>query len=164
MAEDRKGWTAAEIKEIDNHVANGSWTYVDRRDAGDRRIVRLTWAYKRKRDGRLKARLCVQGCSQQPGVDYDQTFCAAMRSSTLRLLCSVAARVGLEMFRWDFVAAYIYRAVWRMASAFTATLRLATSIWPELARTDGLVFAAWTSRFTAWLRRVADGSAPSSRG
>ena len=107
MAEDRKGWTEAEVKEIANHVENGSWTVVDRSAAGSRRIVRLTWAYKRKRDGRLKARLCVQGCSQQPGVDYDQTFCAAMRSTTLRLLCSIAARAGLQMFRWDFVAAYL---------------------------------------------------------
>ena len=70
MAEDRPGWTAAEVKEINNHVGNSSWTHVDRSEAGSRRIVRFTWAYKRKRDGRLKARLCVQGCSQQPGVDY----------------------------------------------------------------------------------------------
>ena len=41
------------------------------------------------------------------GVDYDQTFCAAMRSGSLRLLCSVAARFGFKMFRWDFVAAYL---------------------------------------------------------
>ena len=41
------------------------------------------------------------------GVDYDQTFCAAMRSGSLRLLCSLSARFGLAMYRWDFVAAYL---------------------------------------------------------
>ena len=74
-----------------------------------RKLVKLVWAYeyKRKRNGTLKARLCVQGCAQIPGVDYDQTFCAAMRPSTLRLLSSVAARLNLGMRRWDFVAAYL---------------------------------------------------------
>eukprot|EP00966_Prymnesium_polylepis_P089484 2071762-Prymnesium_polylepis.1 len=72
-----------------------------------RRIVKLTWVYKTKRGGRKKSRLCVQGCTQVAGVDYDQTFCAAVRSGSLRLLCSVAARFGLTMYRWDFVAAYL---------------------------------------------------------
>ena len=63
--------------------------------------------YKRKRDGRLKARLCVQGCAQQVGIDYQQTFSAAMRPTSLRFLSSVSARLGLEMFRWDFVSAYL---------------------------------------------------------
>eukprot|EP00966_Prymnesium_polylepis_P238490 5515409-Prymnesium_polylepis.1 len=30
-----------------------------------------------------------------------------MRSGSLRLLCSLAARFGLKMHRWDFVAAYL---------------------------------------------------------
>jgi hypothetical protein len=47
------------------------------------------------------------GCSQKPGVDFDQTFCATMRSSTLRLLCAISIRWGLRMRRWDFVAAYL---------------------------------------------------------
>ena len=42
-----------------------------------------------------------------PNVDYKQTFCSAMRSSTLRLLSSLAARHGLGMRRWDFVSAYL---------------------------------------------------------
>ena len=73
----------------------------------DRRTVRLIWVYKTKRDGTKKARLCVQGCTQVPGVDYDQTFCAAMRGTSLRLLCALAARLNLKMRRWDFVAAYL---------------------------------------------------------
>ena len=41
------------------------------------------------------------------GVDYNQTFCAAMRGASLRLLCALAGRLGLHMRRWDFVAAYL---------------------------------------------------------
>ena len=59
----------------------------------------------------MKARLCVQGCSQQPGVDYDlnydQTHCATMRGTSLRLLSALAGKHGLLMRRWDFVSAYL---------------------------------------------------------
>eukprot|EP00965_Chrysotila_dentata_P043232 1436351-Pleurochrysis_carterae.AAC.1 len=65
------------------------------------------WVYKRKRSGALKARLCVQGCAQTHGVDYDQTFCATMRPTSLRALASLAAGSGMLMRRWDFVAAYL---------------------------------------------------------
>jgi hypothetical protein len=70
-------------------------------------LVKLTWAYKVKRDLTKKARLCVQGCTQIAGVDYHQTFCAAMRVASLRVLCAISARFGLKMRRWDFVAAYL---------------------------------------------------------
>ena len=60
-----------------------------------------------KRNGALKSRLCVQGCRQVPGVDYDQTWCGAMRSTSLRLLSNLAANGNMRMRRsaFDFVAA-----------------------------------------------------------
>ena len=100
--------SAAEEKELANHLGNKSWTEIDRSKVPkERRLVRLIWVYKVKRDGSLKASLCVQGCSQVPGVDYDQTFSAAMRSTSLRLLTALASRLDLHMRRWDFVAAYL---------------------------------------------------------
>ena len=110
MLEDAEGWgvEGAEGKEINNHRSKGSWRYILRAELPrGRRVVKLTWVYKTKRDGTKKARLCVQGCTQVPGVDYDQTFCAAMRAGSLRTLCSLSARLGLKMRRWDFVAAYL---------------------------------------------------------
>eukprot|EP00966_Prymnesium_polylepis_P011286 260026-Prymnesium_polylepis.1 len=56
----------------------------------------------------MKARLCVQGCTQQAGIDFDQTWCGTMRATSLRLLCALAApRFGMTMRRWDFVSAYL---------------------------------------------------------
>ena len=111
MAQDREGWTASELDEIANHMSNGSWEYMDRsefeRTARGRKLVKTVWVYKVKRSGKLKSRLCVQGCSQIPGVDYDQTHCGTMRGPTLRLLSSVAAGLNLQTRRWDFVAAYL---------------------------------------------------------
>ena len=111
MLDDEKGWSEAERAELDNHTNNGSFQLIDRSEfeaeARHRRLVKLVWVYKRKRDGRLKARLCVQGCTQQPGIDYDQTHCATMRGTSLRMLSSLAGQHGLLMRRWDFVSAYL---------------------------------------------------------
>ena len=96
------------LKEVLNHANNHSWSFVPRAQLPrGRHIVRLTWAFKVKRDGRKKAHLCVQGCTQRAGIDYDQTFCAAMRGGSLRLLSAIGGRLGLNMRRWDFVAAYL---------------------------------------------------------
>ena len=42
-----------------------------------------------------------------PGVDYDQTWCGAMRGTSLRVLSNLAANAGMRMRRYDFVAAYL---------------------------------------------------------
>eukprot|EP00965_Chrysotila_dentata_P258452 6213222-Pleurochrysis_carterae.AAC.4 len=105
---DRAGSTAAERAEIANHQQNGSWEVIDRSDVpADRNLVRLIWVYKTKRSGSLKARLCVQGCAQVAGVDYNETFCSTMRATCLRVLAAIAARDRLSMRRWDFIAAYL---------------------------------------------------------
>ena len=111
MREDAEGWSAAERRELDNHKTNGSFELIDRSqfeaEAKGRRLVKLIWVYKRKRSGALKARLCVQGCTQQAGVDYDQTFCSTLKGASLRLLSALAGQHGLGMHRWDFVSAYL---------------------------------------------------------
>ena len=110
-APDKEGWIKAEEGELGNHKRNGSFEIISqtqfRSTARGRKLVRLTWAYKRKRSGALKARLCVQGCSQIPGVDYDQTFCGAMRSTSLRMLAALSTQLNLLMRRFDFVSAFL---------------------------------------------------------
>jgi hypothetical protein len=49
----------------------------------------------------------VQGCNQIEGVDYDQSFSAALRSPSLRMLAAVAAKRHMHLRRWDFVSAYL---------------------------------------------------------
>ena len=94
IADDEEGWITAEGGEITNHESKTSWTYHSRSALPHgRRLVKLTWAYKVKRNLTKKARLCVQGCTQIPGVDYHQTFCAAMRVASLRVLCAISARL-----------------------------------------------------------------------
>ena len=63
-----------------------------------RKLVRMLWVYKIKRDGTLKARLCVMGSAQRPGVDFDQTYSATMRAASLRLLAAISAAIWSAPF------------------------------------------------------------------
>ena len=49
----------------------------------------------------------MQGCLQVQGVDYDQVLSSTLRTSSLRMLSSLAAKEKLHMRRWDFVAAFL---------------------------------------------------------
>ena len=101
-------WIKAEGKELGNHSKNESWVTVtrDKVPAG-RRIHKLIWVYKTKRDGTAKARLCVQGTTLEAGIDYDQVFSAALRYSSARALFAYAARNRCKVRSVDLVAAYL---------------------------------------------------------
>ena len=97
-ASDEEGWRASEKKEVANHESNGSWVLVERSSVPrNRNLIKLIWVYKVKRDGSLKSRLCVQGCRQVPGVDYDQTWSGTMRGASLRLLSAQGFRFNVKL-------------------------------------------------------------------
>ena len=101
-------WVRAEGKELDNHSKNKSWTCVPRSQVPHgRRIHKLIWVYKVKRDGTCKARLCVQGTTLEKGIDFDQVFSAALRYSSARALFAYAAKCGCNVRSVDLVAAYL---------------------------------------------------------
>ena len=128
-ASNKPGWQKSEAKELKNHSDNGSWEYIDASELPrGRRLVKLVWVYKVKRDGSLKSRLCVQGCRQVPGVDYDQTWCGAMRGISLRVLSNLAANAGMRMRRYDFVAAYLQGELLEGETVYTASHPQALSV------------------------------------
>ena len=101
-------WSRSEHVELDNHRRNASWTLINRSELPrGRRVHKLIWVYKVKRDGTAKSRLCVQGTTLQAGVDYDQAFSAALRYSSARGLFAYAARHGCRVRSIDLVAAYL---------------------------------------------------------
>ena len=104
-------WIKAEMGELDNHRSNGSFTVMnaDQVPSG-RRIHKLVWVYKVKRDGTYKARLCVQGCTMEKGIDYDQVFSASLRYTSARSIFAYAARMGLHLRSIDLTAAYLQGA------------------------------------------------------
>ena len=102
------GPDGAEATELGNHRRNRSWTLIRRDEVPrGRRIHKLIWVYKVKRDGTAKARLCVQGSTLESGIDYDQAFSAALRYSSARGLFAFAAKHGCRVRSVDLVAAYL---------------------------------------------------------
>jgi hypothetical protein len=101
-------WTEAMAKEMGNHAANETWVKIQRVALPrGRRVHKLVWVFKLKRDGTCKARLCVQGCTLQTGIDFDQTFSQTLRHSSARAIFAYAARKGLGVRSIDYVAAYL---------------------------------------------------------
>lgn len=82
------------LEEIKALEKQGTWSLVP--CPKDRIIVGSKWIYKVKKnpDGsisRYKGRLVAQGFSQAKGLDYDETFSAVMRHSTVRIILALAA-------------------------------------------------------------------------
>ena len=101
-------WIESEGKELSNQRKNGSWETITRDELPPgRRLHKLIWVYKVKRDGTCKSRLCVQGTTLEEGIDYEQVFSAALRYSSARALFAFAARNGCKVRSVDLVAAYL---------------------------------------------------------
>ncbi|GKE03778.1 ribonuclease H-like domain-containing protein, partial [Tanacetum coccineum] len=74
-------------------IDNNTWVLVPH--PPNVNVVRSMWLYKHKynADGslnRYKARLVANGCSQQQGIDYDETFSPVVKPTTIRTVLSLA--------------------------------------------------------------------------
>ncbi|KAI5313376.1 hypothetical protein L3X38_042550 [Prunus dulcis] len=87
-------WRQAMQEEIEALQSQGTWSLEP--NPGNKNIVGSKWLYKIKKnsDGsvaRYKSRLVAQGFSQQPGLDFGETFSPVVRHTTVRLVLSLAA-------------------------------------------------------------------------
>eukprot|EP00965_Chrysotila_dentata_P124671 4122018-Pleurochrysis_carterae.AAC.2 len=101
------------------------------------------------------------GCAQVPGIDFDQTFCATMRPTSLRALAAIANSNQMKMRRWDFIAAYLQGSLERDEVVYCHALYLGTR---RLARTANRACVGLTNQCMAWLRPGDVGNARSFRG
>ena len=75
--------------------------------------IGFTWVFKVKEneDGsieRYKARLCAQGFSQVPGLDYFETFSPVARHTTIRTLLAVSNALNYETSHFDVKTAFLH--------------------------------------------------------
>ena len=78
----------------------------------NRKPIKNKWVFKTKRgaDGeieRYKARLVVKGCSQRPGIDFDEVYSPVVRYSTIRYLLGMAVKHDLDVEQMDAVTAFL---------------------------------------------------------
>lgn len=76
-------------------------------------MVDCKWVYKLKRDQRgaikrYKDRLVAKGFRQQPGVDYHETFSPVVKSTTIRLVLSLAVAQNWQLRQLDVQNAFLH--------------------------------------------------------
>jgi hypothetical protein len=93
-------WKNAMDDEYNALMQNKTWHFVPPKHG--RNIIDCKWVYKikRKTDGNLdrhKARLVVKGFKQCYGIDYEDTFSPIVKSSTIRIVLSLAVSKGWHL-------------------------------------------------------------------
>ena len=89
---------------------NNTWNLVDPPKGKD--IIGLKWVYKTKyiEDGSIqkhKARLVAKGYSQQPGVDFNETFAPVARIETIRRVRAIFSQLELNVYQMDVKSAFL---------------------------------------------------------
>ena len=98
-------------EEIQAHAENQTWLLSDL-PAG-RKAIKCKWVFKTKLDAsrhveRYKARLVAKECSQQPGVDYEETYAPVVRYTSIRLLMALGAKYDLDIDQMDVTTAFLH--------------------------------------------------------
>ncbi|KAK6123667.1 hypothetical protein DH2020_042591 [Rehmannia glutinosa] len=91
-------------EEINMIEKNKTWELVDLSNKKD--VIGLKWIYKTKfnEDGsvkKYKARLVAKGYSQQPGIDFNETFAPVARIETIRTALAIATNFELKVYQLD---------------------------------------------------------------
>jgi len=99
-----------ENEKIDGIEINNTWDLVDFPE--DKNCIGVKWIYKTKlnADGdveKYKARLVAQGFSQQPGIDYNETFAPVARLDTVRMVLAIAAHNKWYVHQMDVMSTFL---------------------------------------------------------
>jgi hypothetical protein len=106
-----QAWKDACKKECDQMHTKKVWEVVPLPE-GQEAIADTRWVLEEKFDAdgnfvKNKARIVVRGFTQVPGRDYEDTYAAVPKMSTLRLLLCLTAALGLVPRQLDVVGAYL---------------------------------------------------------
>jgi len=104
-------WVQVMNEELASLDKMGTYEVVPR--PNDHKVVGSKWVYRIKTDGagkitRYKARLVAKGYSQQPGLDFTDTFAPVTRLESVRLLLGIAVQNDWEIRQVDVKTAYLY--------------------------------------------------------
>ena len=110
---DKKQFVKAMIDEVTTHTERGHWKIVPITEVpSGTKILPAVWAMRRKRRilsreiYKWKARLNVHGGKQTHGVDYWETYAAALKWSSVRFFLVQAIINSWHTRQLDFVLAY----------------------------------------------------------
>lgn len=110
QAAGEKEWNLAMQQEMKLIERNGTWVLTEL--PKNQKVIGLKWIYKLKKDAegnivKHKARLVAKGCSQEQGVDFEESFAPVTRLETVRLLLALAAQNSWEVHHLDVKTAFL---------------------------------------------------------
>jgi hypothetical protein len=108
-------WREAIERELTGLEEKGTWSWVRLEEAEKRSgkilSTKMVLDLKLNQDNSIlkyKARLCLRGFEQTPGIEFDENiFSPAPRSSSVRLLLALAAQNDWTLTSYDIVQAFI---------------------------------------------------------
>ncbi|GBM94721.1 Retrovirus-related Pol polyprotein from transposon TNT 1-94 [Araneus ventricosus] len=87
-------------------VKNKVWDLVELPEK-EKQPITCKWIFKRKRDGKYKARLVARGFMQKEGVDYTETFSPVISMPSLRLVLVLILQENLHSCVMDVKTAFL---------------------------------------------------------
>uniref|UniRef100_A0A2N9HAA9 CCHC-type domain-containing protein n=1 Tax=Fagus sylvatica TaxID=28930 RepID=A0A2N9HAA9_FAGSY len=107
---DVEQWLKVMHEELDSISKNEVWDLIElpigRKPVGCKKVLRK----KYKADGSLdkyKARLVAKGFTQQPGVDFVDTYSPVAKFASVRIIMVVTARLDLELHQLDVKTTFL---------------------------------------------------------
>ncbi|XP_019431445.1 PREDICTED: uncharacterized protein LOC109338626 [Lupinus angustifolius] len=109
-AQARPGWKEAMHAKFKALTTNHTWILVPFQ--GQNNIIDSKWIFKNKYKAggsieRRKARLVAKGFQQTASLDYDETFSPVIKSSTIRIILSIAVHLNWEVRQLDINNAFL---------------------------------------------------------
>ncbi|MBW0499248.1 hypothetical protein O181_038963 [Austropuccinia psidii MF-1] len=110
ISDNRDLWKEAIDKELEAMVKLKVWEVTGLED--NRKLIGTTWVFKTKQNPvngkkEYKARLCAQGFTQTPGIDYEKSYAPTGRLNSLRTLIAFAAANNLQFHQLDVKSAFL---------------------------------------------------------
>ncbi|GJT73608.1 putative ribonuclease H-like domain-containing protein [Tanacetum coccineum] len=107
-------WIEAMQDELLQFKLQKVWTLVEL--PYGKRAIGTKWVYRNKKDYRgivvrNKARLVVQGYTQEEGIDYDVVFAPVARIEAIRLFLAYASFMGFIVYQMDVKSAFLYGTI-----------------------------------------------------
>ena len=110
QSSDRARWIEAMERELGTIQSKGTWEETTL--PHDRKAIDSRWVFAIKEDAdgnivKYKARIVAKGFSQQPGIDYEETYAPVGRMVSLRILFVIAAVHDFELHQADVEGAFL---------------------------------------------------------
>jgi hypothetical protein len=104
-------WNQAMREEFNALIANHTWNLCPR--PLHKNVISNKWVFKvkQKADGsldRFKARLVAKGFEQQDGIDFTETFSPVIKSSTIRIVLTIAVHFDWPIRQLDVSNAFLH--------------------------------------------------------